>query len=472
MIKLFHHYIRRLSLLLAVWEALLFFALILLAAIAPWSRPWSGVALLPVDLPEAAAFAAWIVPVSSLMMGATGLYNPEVMFDLDAVVARLALSFSLAFAALFGLSLMFSPLAIGSLRDNPRAALLIPLCALLSLAIRGIFGRLARRQSLKSRVLVVGCGRSAAKIARLDRKQLHPFQVVGYVDFGNESDQVAPAPLFAAAAIATPDAALALIKAHAVDEIVIATDERRGLPHQSLLECRLSGTAIEDFASFWERHAAHLDLDSLQPGWLTYSDGFSMNQGRQLAKAGFDFAIAALLLLATAPITLMTALLIKLTSKGPIFFRQERVGRHGKVFTVLKFRSMTVDAEMSGPQWAKTNDARVTMIGRFIRKVRIDEIPQVINLLRGEMSFVGPRPERPFFVQQLSEAIPYFKERHRVKPGLSGWAQVNYPYGASVEDARNKLAYDLYYLKNGTLFLDFLVLLRTVHVVLWPFGAR
>lgn len=472
MIKLFHHYIPRLSLLLAVVEAVLFFALILLAASAPWSSPWSGATLAPVDWPAAAALAAWIALVSSLMMGATGLYHPEIMFDLDAVVARLTLSFSLAFAVLFGLSLILSRFAIGSLLQDPRAALLIPFCALLSLTIRALFGRLARRQSRKCRVLVVGCGRSAAKIARLDHKQLYPFQVVGYVDFGNESDQVAPAPLFAATAIATPATALALIKAQAVDAIVIATDERRGLPHQSLLECRLSGTTIEDFASFWERHAAHLDLDSLQPSWLTYSDGFSMNQGRLFVKAGFDYAIAALLLLVTAPITLVTAALIKLTSAGPIFFRQERVGRHGKIFTVLKFRSMTVDAEKAGPQWAKANDSRVTAIGRFIRKVRIDEIPQVINLLRGEMSFVGPRPERPHFVRQLSEAIPYFNERHRVKPGLSGWAQVNYPYGASVEDARNKLAYDLYYLKNGSLFLDFLILLRTVHVVLWPFGAR
>jgi exopolysaccharide biosynthesis polyprenyl glycosylphosphotransferase len=197
-----------------------------------------------------------------------------------------------------------------------------------------------------------------------------------------------------------------------------------------------------------------------------------MNRDRLIAKTCFDYLVAFLLLLATAPITILTALAIKLTSSGPVFFRQERVGRNGRIFNVLKFRSMTQDAEKAGPQWAKVNDARVTTIGRFIRKVRIDEIPQVINVLRGEMSFVGPRPERPYFVDQLNAAIPYFDERHRVKPGLSGWAQINYPYGASMEDARNKLSYDLYYLKNGTIFLDFVILLRTVHVVLWPDGAR
>jgi exopolysaccharide biosynthesis polyprenyl glycosylphosphotransferase len=197
-----------------------------------------------------------------------------------------------------------------------------------------------------------------------------------------------------------------------------------------------------------------------------------MNRGRQIAKVCFDYGIAAALLIFTLPITLLTAVVIKATSAGPIFFRQERVGRDGKIFNVLKFRSMAQDAEKAGPQWAKVNDARVTAVGRFIRKARIDELPQVVNLLRGEMSFVGPRPERPFFVRQLSDAIPYFEERHRVKPGLSGWAQVNYPYGASIEDARQKLSYDLFYLKNGGLFLDCLILLRTVHVVLWPSGAR
>jgi sugar transferase (PEP-CTERM system associated) len=432
-----------------------------------------GLAHAPLELPGAIGFAAWIVVVATSVMGATGLYNREIIFEMDAVLARMALSFALAFVIFSFIELALSPWVASYSTQYKAAAFAIPACAVASLFVRGLFGRFAKLKDGKRRILIVGRGRSASKIAKMSSVGSCPFKVVGYVDFGDEQDRFALTPQFPASSVATPAAALALAKVHRVNGIVIASDERRGLPHEALFQCRMKGISVEDFATFWEAHAGSIDLDSLKPSWLTYSDGFSMNQGRLLGKTLFDYAVASILLLATAPITITTAILIKVTGKGPIFFRQDRVGRDGKVFSVLKFRSMTVDAEKnSGPTWAKANDARVTAIGRFIRKVRIDEIPQVINILKGDMSFVGPRPERPHFVPQLSEAIPYFNERHRVKPGLSGWAQINYPYGASVEDARNKLSYDLYYLKNGSIFLDFLILLRTVHVVLWPTGAR
>jgi sugar transferase (PEP-CTERM system associated) len=391
---------------------------------------------------------------------------------MGAVFGRAALSFSLAFAAVSGVDFFLS-LEVSPYTTHHRAiAIAISVCAVVSLVVRGAFGRLAKREALKRRVLVVGCGRSAVKVAAMGRGSHFRFKVFGYVDIRGEAHQTSLRPLFPLSSMATPEAAIALAEALGVEEIVIASDERRGLPHQALLACRMKGIKVSDFSTFWESHAGNVDLDSLQPSWLIYSDGFSMNRGRLIAKTCFDYTVASLLLLATAPLTVVTAVLIKATSHGPVFFRQERVGRNGKVFNVLKFRSMASDAEKAGPQWAKVNDARVTAVGRVIRKTRVDEIPQVINILKGDMSFVGPRPERPHFVPQLSKAIPYFDERHRVKPGLSGWAQINYPYGASIEDARNKLSYDLYYLKNGSIFLDFLILLRTVHVILWPHGAR
>src|SRR5690606_9535250 len=216
-----------------------------------------------------------------------------------------------------------------------------------------------------------------------------------------------------------------------------------------------------------------VDLDTLNPSWLIFSDGFS--SGRALSsvtKRLFDVAASLLLLVLAFPVIALFALLVKLDSRGPAFFRQQRIGLYGQPFTLLKLRSMRLDAEAGGAQWASENDPRITRIGRLIRKLRIDELPQVWTVLRGEMSFVGPRPEVPKFVDDLEDKLPYYAERHMVKPGITGWAQMNYPYVASVEDARHKLEYDLYYAKNFTPFLDLLILLPTLRVVLWPEGAR
>jgi sugar transferase (PEP-CTERM system associated) len=259
-----------------------------------------------------------------------------------------------------------------------------------------------------------------------------------------------------------------------ISEVVLALEERRNaLPLNDLLRIKTAGVHVNDFSSFMERETGRVDLDTVNPSWLIFSDGFS--SGRMMsswAKRAFDIAASGVLLLVTWPIIAVFAALVKLDSRGPAFFRQRRVGLYGQPFELIKLRSMQTDAEKDGAKWAQKNDPRVTRIGRVIRKLRIDELPQAWSVLKGEMSFVGPRPEVPAFVDDLEDKLPYYAERHMVKPGITGWAQINYPYGASIEDARHKLEYDLYYAKNYTPFLDLLILLQTLRVVLWNEGAR
>lgn len=246
-----------------------------------------------------------------------------------------------------------------------------------------------------------------------------------------------------------------------------------GTEHKDLLRIKTTGVHVNDFSSFIERETGRVDLETVNPSWLIFNDGFSSGQVVSRAlKRLFDIVVSGLVLLLTAPVILLFALLVRLDSKGPAFYRQTRVGLYGQPFDVIKLRSMRTDAEVNGVQWASENDPRVTRIGNFIRKTRIDELPQLWTVLKGEMSFVGPRPERPEFVADLEQHLPYYAERHMVKPGITGWAQINYPYGASIEDSRHKLEYDLYYAKNCSPFLDLLILLQTLRVVLWNEGAR
>jgi sugar transferase (PEP-CTERM system associated) len=256
---------------------------------------------------------------------------------------------------------------------------------------------------------------------------------------------------------------------------VLALEERRNaLPLHDLLRIKTTGVAVHDFSSFLERETGRVDLDSLNPSWLIFSDGFSAGRRlSSLAKRLFDIVVSLALLIFSLPLIVIAAIAVKLESPGSAFYRQRRVGLYGQTFDVLKIRSMRIDAEVAGKAvWAQKDDPRVTRVGRIIRTLRIDEIPQAWSVLKGEMSFVGPRPERPQFVADLEARLPYYAERHVVKPGITGWAQINYPYGASIADAREKLEYDLYYAKNYTPFLDILILLQTARVVLWPDGAR
>ena len=258
-----------------------------------------------------------------------------------------------------------------------------------------------------------------------------------------------------------------------VDRIIVALDERRGkFPLEQLLYCRLKGIRVDDGIAFTEQMAGKLSVENLHPSFLIFSDGFKRSAILKKVKRGLDILGSVLGLALFIPVSLIVSIAIKLDSKGPILYRQERVGRDGKIFRLLKFRSMYMDAEENGPEWARVNDERITRMGRIIRNMRLDEIPQILNVLKGDMSFVGPRPERPFFVDKLINEIPFYSERHVIKPGITGWAQIRYRYGASKEDALQKLKYDLYYIKHMSTILDLVIIFETIKIVLLGRGAR
>ncbi len=407
-------------------------------------------------------------------LAAVGLYNREHLARLHDVVARaivvLPMILAAALVVLGGGDWLHPETAHRGTYVMVTAGLSIfyPLLILL----RALFIRtIDRFDALKHRVAVLGDGARAANIERLSRTLCdRTFTVTGIVHLG--SDPELSSCKSKREHWLAPDALDDFCRLHQVDELVVAVADRRGLPLRELLACRLRGVAVTDYASFWERESGQVDLDAVTPGWLVFSDGFRAGLVRNAAKRVLDVVLSLLLLLVTLPVTLVTALLIRLESPGSIFYLQERVGQRGRPFFIMKFRSMREDAEKDGPRWAAKNDARVTRIGAVIRKVRIDEIPQAINVLKGEMSFVGPRPERPVFVEALAQIIPYYGDRHAAKPGITGWAQINYPYGATTADARNKLAFDLYYVKNASLFLDLIIMVQTVKVLLWSEGAR
>ncbi len=264
-----------------------------------------------------------------------------------------------------------------------------------------------------------------------------------------------------------------IAKAGGVDRIIVALDERRGkFPLEQLLSCRLKGIRVEDGVAFTEQLVGKLSVESLYPSFIIFSDGFKRSAIFIQVKRVFDILASAVGLALFFPLSLLIALAIKFDSKGPILYKQERVGEDGRIFSLLKFRSMYLDAEEGGPVWARVDDDRVTRIGRIIRKLRLDEIPQMINVLKGEMSFVGPRPERPFFTEQLKNEIPYYSQRHVIKPGITGWAQISYRYGASKGDALEKLKYDLYYIKHMSMFFDLVIILETIKIVLLGKGSR
>jgi sugar transferase (PEP-CTERM system associated) len=323
----------------------------------------------------------------------------------------------------------------------------------------------------RTRILIYGAGPAASVVGATLRHADPNAHIVGFVAGSNESEIAVPAQDVLALRGTLRETAEHL----GVDEIVVALTERRSgsMPLRQLLDCKLSGIKVHDLNTHFEKTLGQIRIDYLNASWLIFGDGFNQGALRTFVKRVFDIFCALLLTLVSAPIMVITAFAIKLESRGPVFYRQERVGLEGKPFMVTKFRSMRTDAEKDGkPRWATQNDDRVTRIGHIIRRLRIDELPQLFNVLNGEMSLVGPRPERPFFVEQLTQEIPFYAVRHSVKPGVTGWAQVRYHYGSTVEDSQEKLQYDLYYVKNHTLFLDLVVLFETVGVVLTGKGAR
>ncbi len=461
MVRLFKHYIPHAVLLLGLIDV----ALLLVAGDLAWElRAWQlGMApgALLYRLPMLVAFA--VVTQSALI--AVGVFGADALRSMRFAGARLLVGVSLAI-------LTFALLAFvlhGHTFWRSTLFFAMVLAIALLMANRLLVGGLLGASAFRRRVLVLGAGTRARRIEALAERPESGFAVVGYID----TDGLQPA-----VEQAVHRSAIADLSRHVRDlrasEVVLALEERRNaLPLKDLLRIKTAGVHVNDFSSFLERETGRVDLDTLNPSWLIFSDGFS--SGRMLssvAKRVFDVLASGIVLALTFPVIALFALLVKLDSHGPAFFRQRRIGLYGEPFELIKLRSMRSDAEKGGARWAEKDDPRVTRVGRFIRKVRIDELPQAWSVLMGRMSFVGPRPEVPAFVDDLEDKLPFYAERHMVKPGITGWAQINYPYGASVEDARAKLEYDLYYAKNYTPFLDLLILLQTLRVILWPEGAR
>jgi sugar transferase (PEP-CTERM system associated) len=462
MVRLFKHYVPHTVLLLGLID----FALLILAGEAGWLlRLWQIEGAADPDVARLPHLLTFAVTLQLAMVG-VGAYGVDALRSIRIGTARLVVAVSLGVLLL---SLIFFLLpAVTFWRSNLLYAMVLGLFALV--CVRLVAVSLLGGEAFRRRVLVLGAGPRAARIAALARREGAGFTVVGHVGM-NDGPAAVPN------AVNRGD--IANLSAHVVrlgaSEVVLALEERRNaLPLGDLLRIKTTGVHVNEISSFLERETGRVDLDSLNPSWLIFSDGFSA--GRRLSSAGkrlFDILVSALILLLSAPLIALAALAVKLESAGPALYRQRRVGLYGQPFEILKIRSMREDAEVGGKAvWAQKDDPRVTRVGAILRKLRIDELPQAWTVLKGEMSFVGPRPERPQFVADLESRLPYYAERHVVKPGITGWAQINYPYGASIDDARQKLEYDLYYAKNYTPFLDLLILLQTVRVVLWPEGAR
>ena len=461
MVRLFKHYIPHAVILLGLFDAVL----LALGAETGW-RIRAGQLGLHLGPPserawELGGFAA----VMLTAMIAVGVYGADATRSLRYAAARLLVATSLG---TIGLSFIDWLLNGSHFWRSTLAYSMINVVIML-MANRIVIGGFLGANAFRRRVLVLGAGQRADRLRRLGERPESGFVMVGYIQMSDQQPVVEEAINRSAIHNLTR-----FVENLGVSEVVLALEERRNaLPLKDLLRIKTTGVHVNDFSSFLERETGRIDLDTVNPSWLIFSDGFSSGRAvSSVAKRLFDIMASSLLLALTFPLIVVFAVLVKLDSRGPAFFRQTRVGLYGEPFSVIKLRSMRLDAEAGGAQWATERDPRVTRVGNFIRKVRIDELPQTWSVLKGEMSFVGPRPERPEFVADLEEQVPYYAERHMVKPGITGWAQINYPYGASIEDSRHKLEYDLYYAKNYTPFLDLLILLQTLRVVLWREGAR
>ncbi|HRO59366.1 MAG TPA: TIGR03013 family PEP-CTERM/XrtA system glycosyltransferase [Burkholderiaceae bacterium] len=455
MIRLFNHYLPLRTLVLTLIEALVLFqAMVLGFELRMLDRGT------PLPLLEAGLFTG----VMLLMMTGLGLYESQSE-PFRIMLQRLLVAYLLTLVVLSVVFYVFPETYIG----RGVFALTTLFAAGGVLLIRLVFFRITDVGLPKRRVLVVGNGAEAEEVIRFlnDEVRGRSIEYAGLYPVASRSLEESQAQGYTRL--------LRTVRELRVSEIVIALRERRGgtMPLRELLDCKLKGIKVMDLVSFYEREKGLLKIDNLRASWLIFGAGFDRGVTRDVVKRIFDVAVSLLLLVLTLPILLLAMLAIVVESGRPVFYRQERVGQGGKTFTILKLRSMRQDAEKDGkPKWAGAQDSRITRVGLFLRRTRIDELPQLFNVLRGDMSFVGPRPERPYFVEQLLADIPYYDVRHSVKPGVTGWSQVRYPYGASVEDALAKLQYDLYYVKNHSLFLDLLILVDTVQVVLLGKGAR
>jgi sugar transferase (PEP-CTERM system associated) len=414
-----------------------------------------------------------------LLLFAMGLYRRDAIQESGRSLTRVPLVVGMGAALAILLSLLqpvlLSDATVPGGRDQAMmfglAVVAFTLCAFLA---RLVIDMLVRRHYLRRSLLIVGAGQRAWDLLHMlgrEGSSLHDDVTLVHSDdeevnprlLADRADRIFCPRNFDVVSVADRVGA---------DIIIVAPDERRGMDLQRLLDCKKQGYPVVAYLTFVEREIRRIDLKRMELGWLVYTDGFTFGALDRFLKRLFDLVVSSIVLILTAPLIIGGMLAIRWEGPGPVLYRQERVTRDGRTFWIMKLRTMRVDAEKQGAVWAAQKDNRITKAGNFLRRARIDELPQLVNILWGEMSFVGPRPERPVFVKELAEKIPLYNERHMVKAGLTGWAQINYPYGASIDDARSKLSYDLYYVKNFSILFDFVILLQTLRVVLWPSGVR
>ena len=465
MLKIFNRYYSIKDIFFFFFESLLIFSSVILATYIRykihsfWLPPYYIIGL-KIFL---------VTAVCQLSLYYNDMYNTKIIRTKQETIIRALQALGVAAIILSIIYYAVPDLIIG------RSIFLI---SILFLAVITILWRLFYSWTISinafdERILIIGTGEAAKDIAkRILNKEKVGYEIVGFI--AEDNSLKIGTSLVNPKVIGTYEHICDIVEKENIGKIIVALSERRGsLPLNTLLRCRLNGIKVEDDAAFYEGINGKIRLDSLKPSWLIFSDGFKKSWVSVAIKRLSDISTAGLGLIVMSPIMFLTAILIKLDSKGYVFFKQERVGMDGEGFALLKFRSMREDAETkSGPVWAKKDDDRITRLGRFIRKTRIDELTQLINVLKGDMSLVGPRPERPFFVAQLKEKIPFYSLRESVRPGVTGWAEICYPYGASVEDAFEKLQYDLYYIKNMSFLLDLTIIFETLRVVLLGKGSR
>jgi len=513
MLQVLRHYLPLRKALLLAGENLLLTAVVLAAMSSHlWKLSLEARRLLAQEglTPDAAfgrcAVSAFFVAVlAQFAMSLSELYDPRVSGSRYERASRFIGSAGAAIALVLASVLIAHAWGLERALDFPGLPLLsrvVFLTFTLSLgfallyAWRQLFHFVLARLAINERVLVLGAGAAARELA--DEILSRPdsgFEVVGLLEDvraelrpatrSTEAAEAAPAPPPAPREATAQSARgqdygeegagqlAALCRRMRIDAIAVALEDRRAqLPMRELLACRVLGVRVEEAESLFERLAGKLAVQAMRPSYMVFNQGFAQNPVSSAAKRALDIGFALLLFVALSPLLVLTAICVRLDSPGPVLYRQERTGRHGRPFTLLKFRSMRSDAEAhSGPVWAKENDPRITRFGRFARKTRLDELPQLVNVLAGEMSLVGPRPERPKFVDELAQQLPYYGLRHVVKPGLTGWAQINYPYGNTVEDARQKLQFDLFYIKNQSLLFDLSILFNTIKTVVLRRGT-
>ena len=463
MSRIFGHYIPRNLTTLAFIE----FLVCLGAFYVGMAIRFHGELLVP-EFANLLHLKAFVFAVSVFLgLVVVGLYSRSMREEFGGVLTKLVVGFVFSFLGLVAIFYIMPSWFVG--RGAVAISMVVALAGIL--LVRNIYSSLIDTNLLNSRALVIGTGLIAKQIELLKRKSdWRGVTLVGFLHLKGDKDEVNEQKI-----IRSELPLSKLVSDYGIDEIIVAVEEhRKNYPVDEVIDCKMKGVQVTELSSFFEMHSGRIQIDTLHPNRFIFIEGFNQDFARVIVKRLVDITLSLLIMFFTLPIYPILIFLIKKESgwKEPVFYSQVRVGQDEQNFTIFKFRSMVVGAEKQGAQWAAKDDNRVTRVGAVMRKTRLDELPQLMNVLKGDMSFVGPRPERPEFVERLAEKIPYYRMRHRVKPGITGWAQVCYPYGDDVKDAKEKLQYDLYYIKNYSVFLDLAILAQTAQVIIWQKGAR